>query len=122
MVVWWGKKQRRLILAAYMVIVIIGVFTFSSLESFQSIKLREDKPISGSFFMSINHDFLAESITLVGRAKGYSPSPLRGGFLRIGLTTAMYGGKVFVLQHFIENNESAYHPRIKNAILLKLRI
>ncbi|MDR1863063.1 MAG: hypothetical protein LBQ67_03985 [Treponema sp.] len=122
MVLSWGKKRPCLILVVYMVIAMIGIFTFSSLEPFHSTQLRDDKPLTDSFFESLDYDFLAANITFIGRGKGDLPSPLRGAFLRTIMPVAMQNDKALSFQHAIKNNEGTHHLRIKNAILLKLRI
>jgi hypothetical protein len=119
-----GRKWLRLILAAYLAVAVLGIFTFIATEPLRSIDFWGDKPVSGGFFtpIDLSIDCLAEGTTIMSKARGHSFSPLRAGALRMAAPPgAQYTGTVPVQSSF-RAIETVNHRTIKNAILLKLRI
>jgi hypothetical protein len=122
MALFLEKKWPRLILAAYLTVAVMGIFTFLAVEPLRSVDFSADEPFSGGFFTPIDLpiDCLAESQT-ISTARGHSFSPLRTGSLRLVLPGAQHTGAVFV-QSFLKAIEQVTYLNKKNTILLKLRI
>jgi hypothetical protein len=74
MAVFLERKWPRLFLAAYLALSILGIFTFMAVDPLRSIDFGEDRPVSGSFFTSIDLPIgcLAEDTTITSKARGHS--------------------------------------------------
>ena len=110
-------------MAVYLVIALMGTSTFSAAEALQFDEL-DNGPVSDGFLTTMDHtiDWLAESSTTIGRAKGYSSSPLRSGVLRIVMPLMVQSAGVSIVLSALNIIKKSLHPNIKNAIPLKLRI
>jgi hypothetical protein len=92
-------KRRWLCFAftAYLVLAIIGAFTFSAAENIRFDEPGKNQLSSGGSFTAARHtfDWLIEEPKTIGKANGHHYSPLRNGMLRIFLseeiqTTTLY--------------------------------
>ncbi|GHV57306.1 hypothetical protein AGMMS49579_22980 [Spirochaetia bacterium] len=124
MVLFLEGKWPRLILAAYLAIAIMGLFTFAAAGPLRSLDSWDNDPFSESFFTSIDLaiDCLAEGETIMSRAGRYSFSPLRTGFLRLLMLNAPQNAGSVLAQSSLKAIEKVNYLDIKNTILLKLRI
>jgi hypothetical protein len=120
-----GKKWSRLILAAYLVLAVMGIFTFSVIEHLHSDDFWKAKTGgSGGFFALIDHttDCLSENVIILGKARGHSFSPLQNSSLRIMMSPGAKDAKTVFSQSFLRIIEKTNYLNTKNTILLKLRI
>jgi hypothetical protein len=122
MVLFSGKQWPRLILAVYLTIAIMGVFTFMVVEPL-SVDVFGDGPVSDGLIMPIDHtiDCLAENVSIISKAGG-SSSLLRNGHLRILTPFGIKNTGAAFAQSSSDIIEKINYPGIKNSILLKLRI
>jgi hypothetical protein len=120
-----GKKRLRLILTAYLVLAVMGIFTLAVIEPFQSDDFWKAKAgESGGFFTLIDHttDCLSENVIILGKARGHSFSPLHKGSPRITMSLGAKDAKTVFSQSFLRVIEKTNYLNLKNTILLKLRI
>jgi hypothetical protein len=121
-----GKKSQapHLIPAVYLVLAVFGTFTFVAMNILQSVDFNEGTPVSGGFFTSIPHtmDCLAESSTIISRARGHSFFPLRSGLARIAMPQGTHKAGTVLLFSGLKIIEQTTYLPVKNNILLKLRI
>jgi hypothetical protein len=124
MILFLGRKWPCLILAAYLVVAIMGLFTFAAAEPLRSVDLWADEPESDVFFAPIDFtiDCLAEGETVMSRVRGYSFFPLRTGFLRILMLIGLQYAGFILIQSSLKKSEKVNYLTIKNAVLLKLLI
>jgi hypothetical protein len=97
------KKWLRFILAAYLVLAVMGVFTFAMIEPLQFDDFWKGKTGgSGGFFTLIDHttDCLSENVIILGKARGHSFSSLHNSSLRITMSQGQKMPKLFFLNHF----------------------
>jgi hypothetical protein len=97
MVLLLGKKWLRLILAAYLVLAVMGIFTFAVIDPLQSDGFWKAKTGgSGGFFTLIDHttDCLSENAIVLGKAKGHSFSSLHNSSLRITMFPGAKDAKI----------------------------
>jgi hypothetical protein len=122
MALFLAKKWPSLILASYLAVAIMGIFTFMAIEPLRSVDFLADEPFSSNFFTSIDLpiDALAEGQT-ISKAGGRSFSPIRSGSLRFVLPGAQNTGAVLA-QLSLTAIEKVNSFTIKNTIPLKLRI
>jgi hypothetical protein len=121
----FGKKWPRLILAAYLVLAVMGIFTFAVIEPFYFDDFgKAAAGESGGFFALIDHttDCLSETAIIQGKAKGHSSSSLHNSSLRGMMSLGAKDAQTVFSQSFLRVIEKANYLNIKNAILLKLRI
>jgi hypothetical protein len=124
MILFLRGKWPCLILAAYLAVAIMGLFTFAAAEPLRSVDLWDDEPESDVFFALIDFtiDCLAEGETVMSRARGYSFSPLRTGSLRILMLIGLQYAGFVLIQSSLKKSEKVNYLTIKNAVLLKLLI
>jgi hypothetical protein len=118
------KKWNWFILAGYFFIAIPGTFSFSIVEPFRYLDTLEDNQVSSGSFNSINIpiDYLGENAIIIGKARGYSFSPLGNGIMRIVLSLKTQNTGAVLSQSSLKTIEDSKYLNIKNTILLKLRI
>jgi hypothetical protein len=125
MVLLFGGKWPRLILAAYLVFAVMGIFTFAVMEplDFDDFWKAETEE-SGGFFTLIDYtaDCLSENVIIPGKARGHSLSSLHNSSLRIMMSPGAKDAETVFSQSFLRIIERADYLNIKNTILLKLRI
>jgi hypothetical protein len=125
MALFLEKKWPRLFLAAYLVLAVMGIFTFAEIEPLHSDDFwKAQTGESGGFFALIDHttDCLSENVIIQGKARGYSLSSLHNGSLRILTSLGTKDAKTVFAQSFLRVIEKTNYGNIKNTILLKLRI
>ena len=124
MVLFRGKQWPRLALAAYLAAAIMGTAAFTVAEIYDFGQLGENGPVSKGSFRSINHtiDWLAESTTTIGRAKGQGYSPARNGTPHTFMFFGPQNAGLSPVQLSLHAINKTPCSNIKNAILLKLRI
>jgi len=119
-----GAKWLKFTLLFFLIFAIICTLALSTGETFCFLHIGKDSIGSGVFLAPLDHtvDWLAEDTPTVGKAQGYSGTPLRNGILRIfsfaGLIviTMFLGNKKYQI---IKNDNIPY---LNNIIPLKLRI
>jgi hypothetical protein len=123
MVLFLGKKWPCLVLAAYLVVAIMGIFTFMEIEPLRSINSLEEEPISGGFLAPIDHfiDCLTEGVTITNKTGGYSFFSLRSGYMRILPLFGIKNPGGFLSGPSLRALENVQYLNMKNTILLKLR-
>ncbi|MDR2095191.1 MAG: hypothetical protein LBP76_06700 [Treponema sp.] len=116
------KKWPCRILAAYLAVSIMRIFTFLAVESFRSFDSLEDGPASDSFFISIDYtiDCLAEGRTITRTAKNSSFSPLRNGHLRLLMPFGIKNGGAVFSQSSLNAVKKIQYFNVDNIIPLKL--
>ena len=120
-----GKRQWLCFaFTAYLVLAIIGAFTFSAAENIRFDEPGENQLSSGGSFTAARHtfDWLIEEPKTIGKTNGHHYSPLRNGMLRIFLseeiqTSALYPAGI--LPQTVRNDPP---PTETSAAPLKLRI
>jgi hypothetical protein len=124
MALFSGKKWPRFILAAYLAFATMGIFTFLAVEPLRAVDFLEDEPLAGGFFTPIDYtiDCLAEGETIMGRAGGYSFSPVRNGAPRVPMFAGTQTIDSVLTQSSLGAIEKINDLNIKSTILLKLRI
>jgi hypothetical protein len=112
-------------LAAYLAITIMGIFTFAAVEPLRSIDFGENRLILGDPFNQADRNTIdcpTEAIPVVSMAIGYSFSPLRIGPLRILLFLETQNVGFVLFQSFFKTLKKINYRTEKKSILLKLRI
>jgi hypothetical protein len=124
MVLFPEKKQPRLILAALLVLAMMGTFTFAEVEFFRFGDFEDNGPISGGFFSPADYtiDCLAAAGALISKARGYSFPPLRNASLRSVAALGTQNAGIALSRLSLKTIENTHRFNIKSAILLKLRI
>ena len=116
-----GRNWVCLIVTSYLVLAVMGTFTFSMNITFCFDVLDGNLPGSGGFFTSINHaiDCLAENTITTGKANRAGSSRHSGDItcipVNINAGTYLTGSSL--------HTADDYHiPILKNAIQINLRI
>jgi hypothetical protein len=119
---FFGKKRPRPVLAAYLTVSILGVFTFLAAEPLCSIDLFGGNPASCGFFTPLDYtiDCLAEGPFAMSR--GWPFSPLRNGYLRIPISLENRTTGAVSSKSSLREIEKVKYFSIKDTILLKLLI
>jgi hypothetical protein len=121
-----GNKWLCLIFTAYLALAVTGTFAFSIAETFDAGfgELENNWRGSGGFLSSMDHalDWLITDSTVIGRARGFSTSPMRNGALRIFMPPGLHNDGAYSACLSVPVINKQQVPAIKNTILLKLRI
>jgi hypothetical protein len=118
------QKWLRLILAAYMVLAMMGTFIFVLVESFPEVNLAGDEITEGNNFSSIDYaiDCLSESGSLTGKTGRHLFFPARNDFLCISTPAELQNSETFFSRLSLRTIEETNHLNKKSSISLKLRI
>ncbi|MDR1219243.1 MAG: hypothetical protein LBK73_06480 [Treponema sp.] len=124
MALLFGKKCANCILAAHLILVIMGTFAFSVADNFDFSEFEENQTMSSGFFTPTEYtvDWLIENTTMIGKADRHSPSPLRNGTVRTSAPPGVQNAGIFLVQSPLKTIEKTQCPNIRDTILLKLRI
>jgi hypothetical protein len=117
-------KWPHLILAAYLALAIMGIFTFAALEPLRSVDFWEDEFASGrsALQQDLSADTPVEGEPVIRNGRGYSFSPLRNGSLRTVMPLGARDAGSLIAQLPLKAIEKINLRSIKNTIHLKLRI
>jgi hypothetical protein len=123
MVKFTVEKGVKILLLSYLMLAVIGSFSFSTGEDYFNINNSECLE-SGSYITSVNYtiDCLAEDAAGTIKANGYRFSQFRNGLLRIFAITGICLVSVCFSKSFYKIIKNIYIPITKEQILLKLRI
>jgi hypothetical protein len=120
-----GEKRPPLILTAYLALAVIGIFTFVVIEPFHADDFwNANTERSDGVFTLIDYttDCLSENVVILGKAGGYSFSPLHNSSLRTMMSLGAKDAKTIFSLSFLRIIEKTNYLNIRNTILLKLRI
>jgi hypothetical protein len=111
------KRWLHLILATYLAVSIMGIFTFMAIEPLCSIVFWEDRPVSGGCFTHVDYtiDCLAEGTAIPSKAKGYVYSPLR-----LVMPFGIRNSRTALPQIALKTIEKVNHINREHTIPLKL--
>ncbi|MCL2138013.1 MAG: hypothetical protein FWH41_00600 [Treponema sp.] len=118
------NKWLKPLFTAYLLIAIIGSFTFSMYNSSCFNSIDEKKYNSGIYIASQNHtvDWLAEETNTIRIANGESSFIFRNGLMRIFLFIGLFVIFIFITKNQLQSLKKGKTSNYKNYILIKLRI
>jgi hypothetical protein len=118
------KKWPPLILAAYLAVAILGIFTLAAVEPLRSVDFLENKILSDASIIQqdLNADTPIEGEPVITNGRGYSFSALRNGSLRTIVALGTRDAGYLIAQTPVNATQKTNHFTIKNTIHLKLRI
>jgi hypothetical protein len=118
------KKWPPLILAAYLAVAIMGIFTLAAVEPLRSVDFFENKIPSGVSIIQqdLSADTPIEGEPVITNGRGYSFSALRNGSLRTIAALGTRDAGYLIAQTSVNVIQKINHRTIKNTIHLKLRI
>ena len=116
-----GRNWVCLILTSYLVLAVMGAFTFSKDITFCFDTLDGNLPGSGGFFTSINHtiDCLAENTIATGKANRAGSSRYFGDITCI---PADINAGTYLTGSTLQAADDYHIPILKNAVQINLRI
>ena len=119
-----GEKWLKGVFLVYLILAIMGSFTFTAGQTNSYEQTNKDILGSNSYFSSIalTIDWLAEDVLIIGKAHKHSNSPLRNGLLRVFTLTGVIGIIMFMAKSGFTIDKNDNYPTIKNLVQLKLRI
>jgi hypothetical protein len=111
-------------LAAYMILAVLGTFTFAVTESLSVADWKTDELRPGGVFAPIDYaiECLAECSGQTGKTGRHPFSTARNGLPRVELPLALQGMETVFALLSLRTIEQMNHFDKKNSILLKLRI
>ncbi|MDR2096309.1 MAG: hypothetical protein LBP76_12460 [Treponema sp.] len=116
------KKWPCLILAAYLALVIVGMYTLLEVQAHYFDDFTENGLDNFFTIRDYTIDCQAEDSRVISKAGGYSSSPLGNGSQRITALSGMYHAGITFFHSAFKTIINIDYSNIKNNILLKLRI
>jgi hypothetical protein len=114
-------KRPRFILAACLVLSVMGMFTFAAAD-LPALDSWESKPITGVSIAGVDMDYTIDCLAeYTVRARGYTSLPSRKSTHIITPFRTPYAG-IIASFSVMKMTQPAKAPNSKNTILLKLRI
>jgi hypothetical protein len=118
------KSWVKVLIFSYLILAILGSFSFSISESYcyESFNKESSKVNSYIYSTSYTIDWIAEDTNTIVKTKIQRNSNFRIGLLREFVITGTVIASMRFLVSYYRTLENNYIPIIKNQILLKLRI
>ena len=118
------KKLPYSLIAATLVLAVLGTCIFFRTEIFHDIETIKNKPYSNSVVAPVDHaaDWLAENTITVNRIKKVSSPSLWNGTPRAVIYLKTHSAADYSAFSSIHAANPYYFPNCKNTISLKLRI
>jgi len=119
-----GKKWLYLFFFAYLIFALMGSVALSINETFYFDTLDGNSINSGVHFTAINRtiDWLAEDANTIRRAHRNTSSPFSSGLIRVFMLAGITFAAFCVGESSFLSAKNRQATKIKNTILLKLRI
>ena len=116
-----GKKWQNFLFFAYLLLAIIGSYTFSIHESFN---LDKNKLNFDTYFTSFNYsvDWIAGETTTIRKASRDSSFIIRNGLIRIFLYFGVPMTAIYLTGTHMQQIKNYITSDLKDSILIKLRI
>ena len=118
------NKFTHPLLAAVLVLAIMGIFVFTRVETPHAIESNGKKPNLDTVVTTVAHtiDWLAESTIIINRTKRAPSLNLRYGMPRLLLFFEIHNANKYIASFTTYTANPDYSLNVKNTILLKLRI
>ena len=119
-----GKEKPHPIIAAILVLVILGTLALLRVEFSQDIEMTGNNPYSNGIVIPVDLtvDWLAVNTITVNRIKRIASPSLRNGVLRVLMFLKICSATEYLTLSSIHTTNPDYFLSIKNDIPLKLRI